>query len=97
MAKKEDLYLIRCERIVNESWGQVGKYYGELEKIIEQGGPQNDFEESIVLMAANATLQQLTLEAAEDIKIFEQDPEDSIFGLVPSGKDNKCCDDCDLE
>jgi len=69
MAKKEDLYRIRCERVVNESWAEARKYLDRLENILIDGA-KNDEEISIIILAAFAFLQKATLDESEDRELF---------------------------
>jgi len=69
MAKKEDLYRIRCERVVNESWAEAKKHLNKLPAILTNG-PENEEESAIIISAALAFLQKATLEEAEDLELF---------------------------
>ena len=66
MTKKENVYKLRCEKLVNETWGKIATRFNKLEKIFEQGGPKNSEEHAIIIWAAYATLQRLTLDRAID-------------------------------
>ena len=62
----EALLFIQCEKIVNETWAKTSLHYDQLNKIILNGGPLNEDEEAIIMIAANATLQKMTLDRAKD-------------------------------
>ncbi len=67
-ALTEDLVLIQCERIVNETWSTITLHYDLLKDIIEKDGPRTEWEQKIVMIAANAALQKMTLDKAIDNK-----------------------------
>lgn len=67
----EDMFFIQCEKIVNESWSKIALYYDEIKAIIEKGGPENEYEQDIMMIAANATLQKMTLDKASDKRFFD--------------------------
>ena len=69
MASKEQLYRIRCERVVNESWAEARKYLDRLKDILSNGAKDNE-EVSILYLAAFAFLQKATLDEAEDQELF---------------------------
>lgn len=73
MAKTEtdDLFALQCEKIVNESWSKAVIHYDSLKEIIERGGPCTEREEAIIMIAANAALQKMTLDRATDRLLFE--------------------------
>jgi len=82
----EDLMLMRCEKIVNETWSKTSLYYDTLKDIIEKGGPSTDQELTILMIAANATLQKMTLDKALDEQ-FLLGEEMSLCGKNPK---NQC-------
>lgn len=67
-AAAEDMLMIQCEKIVNETWAKAALHYNNLQHIIEDGGPDNEAEQAIVMIAANAALQKMTLDKALDEK-----------------------------
>jgi hypothetical protein len=73
MAKTEtdNLLLLQCEKIVNETWSKAAIHYDSLKEIIERGGPCTETEEAIVMIAANAALQKMTLDKATDKLLFD--------------------------
>lgn len=91
MANKEELYMIRCEHLVNETWSKLDDYYDELKAIMDKGGPENDREQSIVLIAADTALQNLTLTKAQDEHFFN-----TQVALPPCGKEERDCYECEL-
>jgi len=66
----EDMFSIQCEKIVNETWSKTARYYDEIKSIVAKGGPENEYEQSIMMIAANATLQKMTLDKASDQEYF---------------------------
>ena len=89
--KKETIYGLFCERVINESWSNVERYKKDIEVILERRTIETDTDLSLLLMASNAFLQKVTLSQAENDKL----------GLNVS-KINSCdnyenCDDCDLD
>lgn len=76
----EDMFFIQCEKIVNETWSKTALYYDEIKAIIEKGGPENEYEQGIMMIAANATLQKMTLDRASDKRFFDLDEEMSSCG-----------------
>jgi len=83
MAKTEteDLLLMQCEKIVNETWSKAAMHYDVLQQIIYHGGPTTDNEEAILMIAANAALQKMTLDKALDEQYFNTDREMSLCGF----------------
>jgi len=69
-AVMEDMFFIQCEKIVNETWSKAAIHYNDIKKIVEKGGPENEYEQSIMMIAANATLQKMTLDKASDTEYF---------------------------
>lgn len=67
---KKELYRIRCEKLVNESWGEARKHLDKLHEIF-QSGAKNTEEVKIIIKAAFAFLQRATLEETEDQEILE--------------------------
>ena len=67
----EDMFFIQCEKIVNETWSKTAIHYDEIKTIVEKGGPENEYEQSIMMIAANATLQKMTLDKANDQRYFD--------------------------
>ena len=70
-ASEEDLILLRCDKIVNETWSKAAVYYDDIKFIMDKGVPSNKAEEAIMMIAANATLQKMTLDKAKDELLFE--------------------------
>lgn len=66
MPTTEEDVRLKCEKIVNESWSDAQKFYNEIKNIINKDGPKNKKENIILIIAANAALQQMTLDKAED-------------------------------
>jgi len=66
----DDMFFIQCEKIVNETWSKAAMHYDDIKAIIEKGGPENEYEQIIMLIAANATLQKMTLDKAKDERYF---------------------------
>ena len=73
----EDMFFIHCEKIVNETWSKTAIHYDDIKAIVEKGGPENEYEQSIVMIAANATLQKLTFDKAADQRYFDLSAEKS--------------------
>ena len=67
----DDLLLLQCEKIVNETWSIAAIHYDDIQSIIEKGGPCTEREEAIIMIAANAALQKMTLDKATDKLLFE--------------------------
>ena len=65
-----DLFLLQCEKIVNKTWSITATHYDAIKRIVEKGSPSNDSEEAIMMIAANATLQKMTLDRAMDKDLF---------------------------
>lgn len=66
----DDLLLLQCEKIVNETWSKAAIHYDSLKDIIERGGPCTEREEATIMIAANAALQKMTLDKATDELYF---------------------------
>ena len=68
MAKtvNNDMLLLQCGKIVNETWSKASLHYEYIKEIVEKGGPENEQEEAIMMIAANATLQKMTLDRVSD-------------------------------
>jgi hypothetical protein len=67
----DDLLLLQCEKIVNETWSKAAIHYDDLQAIVLKGGPSTESEEAIIMVAANAALQKMTLDRATDKLLFE--------------------------
>ncbi len=67
----DDLLLLQCEKIVNESWSKAAIHSDDIKAIVEKGGPSTEREEAIIMIAANAALQKMTLDKATDQLLFE--------------------------
>ena len=91
MSDKEELYMIRCEKVVNETWSKLDNYYDELKEILDSGGPKNEREQAIVLLAAETALHNLTLTNAQDEYYFNPP-----IALPPCGDESKECCNCEL-
>ena len=70
MVSSDDIHRLRCEKIVNESWSKARELYDELENIIHKGKYENEREYTILMIAANAALQQMTLDNVDDEVYF---------------------------
>lgn len=90
MATKEELCMLRCEMVVNETWSKLDSYYDELKEIMDKGGPESDREQSIVLIAAEVALQNLTLTKAQDEHFF------NTQAVIPPCGEEKNCYECEL-
>lgn len=66
----EDLYQMRCEKIVNESWSRASLHFDEIKKIVETGEVSTEEDKSLLLVAAGAFVQKMTLEQAIDQTCF---------------------------
>jgi len=88
----EDMFFIQCEKIVNETWSKTAIHYDTIKEIVEKGGPENEYEQSIMMIAANAALQKMTLDKANDQRYFDIDEEKS-----PCGKNLKVDCPCELD
>jgi len=83
----EETYRLKCEKLMNEAYGQIGDYGEELSSILEKGGPANDRELSILKIASEVISMQLRLSHVQDQNILNaavyQDL--SPCGLHPKG------------
>lgn len=66
MIPSDDIHRLRCEKIVNESWSKARDFYYDIEYIIHKGKSENERENAILMIAANAALQQMTLDNVDD-------------------------------
>lgn len=66
MVDMEEISRLRCEHAVNETWAIVGEYYDHLVKILDKGSTDNETEDALLRMAANAVVQKMTLERSQD-------------------------------
>ncbi len=71
MAKisKDEKYRLKCEALMNEAYGTIGKYGEDLTRILEKGGPENEEERSILIIAGEVISMQLDMSQAEDDEI----------------------------
>lgn len=69
MVTTEEVNRLKCERLVNLSWSKARLHYDDLKEIIAQGGPSNEEEYVIMMVAAFAALQKMTLDKA-DVKLY---------------------------
>jgi hypothetical protein len=84
---EDDKYRLLSERILNESWSNVELFKKEIGKILEKGRVESDREMSLIMMAANAFFQKVTLNDAESCKL----------DLVSSGQECDSCKNCSLK
>lgn len=73
MTTTNEINRLQCEKIVNESWSKARENYDELQEIINNEGPINEKEDIILMIAANAALQKMTLDNANDKKFIFPD------------------------
>lgn len=88
----DDLLMIQCEKIVNETWSKAAIHYDVLQQIVDSGGPNTEHEEAIVMIAANATLQKMTLDKALDHQYFDIQED-----MALCGQNMKAACPCDRE
>ena len=88
----DDLLLLQCEKIVNESWSKAAIHHISLKDIIEKGGPSTEKELAIVMIAANAALQKMTLDRAKDQDLFGLSEK-----MSPCGQNSKDLCPCERE
>ena len=81
MAKTEQMFLLQCEKIVNETWSKASLHIQELQRIIESGEIVDEIDEAIVLIAANAALQKMTVDKTLDKQYFNMLDEKSPCGI----------------
>jgi len=62
----EDLFRIQCEKILNETWAKALIHYDKIKEIVEHGDIRNETDKIVLLIAANAALQKMTLDRAVD-------------------------------
>jgi len=86
----DDLLVLQCEKIVNESWSKAANFYDDIKRIVEKGGPNTESEVGIMMIAANAALQKMTLDRATDQLLFGLSEEMSSCGQNP--QDECPCD-----
>ncbi len=68
MTTSDGIDLLRCERIVNESWSKVWMYYDEIKEIMGKGENEenNEREKEIIKVFARIAYQKMTLDKAID-------------------------------
>lgn len=68
MTTADGVDLLRCERIVNESWSKAGVYFDEIKKIMEKGENEknNKREREIIKIFARIAYQKIILDKATD-------------------------------
>lgn len=67
----EDMYQMRCEKVVNESWSRASLHFDEIKKVVEKGKVSTEDDEILLLIAAGAFLQKMTLDRAIDQTCFD--------------------------
>lgn len=82
----DDMFLIRCEKIVNETWSKAAIHYDDIKRIVEIGEINDKKDKIILMIAANATLQKMTLDKAMDKQYFDFAEEMSPCGNNPKHK-----------
>ena len=78
----ENMLFRQCDKIVNETWSKTAIHYDKLKEIVLKGGPENDYEQSIIMIAANATLQKMTLDRASDQEFLNSNEAMADCGLT---------------
>jgi len=91
-SEQESTFRLFSERVINETWSKAEQYKEEIELILERGTVESDRDISLLLIAANAFIQKVTLSDADNHEMGLEE-----FSLVPCGKEYKSCDSCGLE
>lgn len=68
----EEQNRLLCEKILNESWSKVGKYTDEINEALEKK-EIDEYDLSIIKMAARAFVLKITMERADSISLFGVD------------------------
>ena len=58
----ENMFMLQCDQIVNDTWAKAALHFNEIKRIVEAGEITNEHDEAILLIAANATLQKMTFD-----------------------------------
>lgn len=70
MQRQGEVIRLQCEHMVNNTWAGIGAMKEDLERILEQGGPKNSVDMSILIIVGNACLQKIEMEEALDEDLF---------------------------
>lgn len=77
MTTADGVDLLRCEKVVNESWSKVRVYFDEIKKIMEKEEKEedNEREREVIKMFARIAYQKMSLDKAVDEKYDINFPE----------------------
>lgn len=70
-ATTEDMYRMRCEKVVNEGWSRASLHFDEIKQVVEKGKVSTEEDEILLLIAAGAFIQKMTLDRAVDQTLFD--------------------------
>ncbi len=73
MTKDRDVQRFRCEKIVKESWSIAKGFKDEIEEVLKKDRPRSSNDISLLIIAAAAFIQKVTLEDVENKELFECD------------------------
>ncbi len=76
MTTADGVNLLRCEKVVNESWSKARMYFDEIKEIMEKEEEEEDERErEIIKMFARIAYQKMILDKAVDEKYDINFPE----------------------
>ena len=77
MTTADGVDLLRCEKVVNESWSKAGVYFDEIKEIMEKEEEEedNEREREIIKIFARIAYQKMILDKAVDEKYDINFPE----------------------
>ncbi len=73
MTKDRDVQRLGCEKIVNESWSKAARYKDKIDEVLKKDRPRTDNDISLLIIAAAAFMQRVTLEEVENKELFDCD------------------------
>jgi limonene-1,2-epoxide hydrolase len=80
-------YRLICEKVVNESWGEVSKFKDEIKGVLEKTGNLTDIDIILLKIAADAFVQKVVLSERMDQDILG---DEGYLELSPCGENPKC-------
>ncbi len=89
---KKDLFRIRSEKLINESWSIIDEKFNDLIDLSNRGSIDNEEDATLALISVSVIIQNLVFQRTEDEYYFgdENILEDEEIEIAPCGKSRSC-------